>query len=67
MIIELSKNIYSQDSIMNAKTVWNNYFSKFNVSHNNENFIIDLESIKQDKIIIKEFLNYILDYNSRDK
>ncbi len=66
MIIELSKNIYSLDSIMHAKITWDNFFSKVIISQNKENYIMELETIKNDILVIKEFLNYILDCNSKD-
>ena len=66
MIIELSKNIYSKDSVFNAKNIWNEYFSKIEIIQEKDNFIIDAETKKDNPLIFKEFLNYILDLNIQE-
>lgn len=66
MIIELSKNIYSKDSVFNAKNIWNEYFSKIEIIQEKDNFIIDTETKEDNPLIFKEFLNYILDLNIQE-
>lgn len=66
MIIELSKNIYSKDSVFNAKNIWNEYFSKIEIIQEKDNFIIDAETKEDNPLIFKEFLNYILDLNIQE-
>ncbi|WP_323665110.1 hypothetical protein [Aliarcobacter butzleri] len=66
MIIELSKNIYSKDSVFNAKNIWNEYFSKIEINQDKDNFIIDAETKEDNPLIFKEFLNYILDLNIQE-
>lgn len=66
MIIELSKNIYSKDSVFNAKNVWNEYFSKIEIIQDKDNFIINAETKEDNPLICKEFLNYILDLNLQE-
>lgn len=66
MIIELSKNIYSKDSVFNAKNIWNEYFSKIEITQDKDNFIIDAETKEDNPLIFKEFLNYILDLNLQE-
>ncbi len=66
MIIELSKSIYSKDSIFNAKNIWNEYFSKIEIIQNKDNFIIDAETKGDNPLIFKEFLNYVIDLNLQD-
>jgi hypothetical protein len=66
MIIELSKSIYSKDSIFNAKNIWNEYFSKIEIIQDKDNFIIDAETKEDNPLIFKEFLNYVIDLNLQD-
>jgi len=66
MIIELSKNIYSKDSVFNAKNIWNEYFAKIEIVQDKDNFIIDAETKEDNPLIFKEFLNYILDLNIQE-
>lgn len=66
MIIELSKNIYSKDSVFNAKNIWNEYFSKIEIIQDKDNFIINAETKENNPLICKEFLNYILDLNLQE-
>lgn len=66
MIIELSKNIYSKDSVFNAKNIWNEYFSKIEIIQDKDNFIINAETKEDNPLICKEFLNYILDLNLQE-
>lgn len=66
MIIELSKNIYSKDSVFNAKNIWKDYFSKIEINQDKDNFILDAETKEDNHLIFKEFLNYILDLNIQE-
>ena len=66
MIIELSKNIYSKDSVFNAKNIWNEYFSKIEIIQDKDNFIINAETKENNPLICKEFLNYVLDLNLQE-
>ena len=66
MIIELSKNIYSKDSVFNAKNIWKDYFSKIEINQDKDNFILDAETKEDNPLIFKEFLNYILDLNIQE-
>ena len=63
MIIELSKNIYSKDSVFNAKNIWKDYFSKIEINQDKDNFILDAETKEDNPLIFKEFLNYIFEPN----
>ncbi len=57
--IKFNKNLYTTEAINEATKAFQKFF-KSNIIQKEENILVELETQKEDPIIIKEFCNYVL-------
>jgi len=64
MIINLSRNIYSKDTIYKSIEIWNSHLFSPTILENKLTIDIKINKANVNDNTINEFLNYILDLTS---
>ena len=64
MIIEFDTSIYSKESLYIAKDAWLDYFDSLTFREHHSVFEVSLTLKDKNDLLVKEFINYIIDLNA---